>query len=44
MTRLLDFDLLPRIKQINKVKLYRVENGEADLPDHFETLWDARSK
>ncbi|MGI5170429.1 Tn3 family transposase [Spirillospora sp. CA-253888] len=24
------FDLLPRIKQINKVKLYRVEAGESD--------------
>ncbi|MEZ7124756.1 Tn3 family transposase [Nonomuraea sp. AD125B] len=31
VTRLLGFDLLPRIKQINKVKLYRVESGESDL-------------
>jgi TnpA family transposase len=31
VTRLLGFDLLPRIKQINKVKLYRVESGEGDL-------------
>lgn len=30
VTRLLGFDLLPRIKQINKVKLYRVESGESD--------------
>ncbi|MFI7709024.1 Tn3 family transposase [Nonomuraea sp. NPDC049480] len=31
VTRLLGFDLLPRIKQINKVKLYRVESGDSDL-------------
>ncbi|MEV1243076.1 Tn3 family transposase [Nonomuraea sp. NPDC049750] len=31
VTRLLGFDLLPRIKQINKVKLYRVESGESEL-------------
>lgn len=31
MTRLLGFDLLPRIKQINKVKLYRIESGESEL-------------
>ncbi|GAA3307806.1 hypothetical protein GCM10020219_007360 [Nonomuraea dietziae] len=31
VTMLLGFDLLPRIKQINKVKLYRVESGEGDL-------------
>ncbi|GAA3169039.1 hypothetical protein GCM10020001_113940 [Nonomuraea salmonea] len=31
VTRLLGFDLLPRIKRINKVKLYRVESGESDL-------------
>jgi TnpA family transposase len=31
VTRLLGFDLLPRIKQINKVKLYRVESGEGNL-------------
>ena len=30
VTRLLGFDLLPRIKQINKVKLYRPAAGEAD--------------
>lgn len=27
ITRLLRFDLLPRIKQINKVRLYRPETG-----------------
>ncbi|GAA4224801.1 hypothetical protein GCM10023075_21180 [Streptosporangium album] len=31
VTRLLGFDLLPRIKQINKVKLHRVESGKSDL-------------
>jgi hypothetical protein len=31
VSRLLGLDLLPRIKQINKVKLYRVESGESDL-------------
>ncbi|GGZ41539.1 hypothetical protein GCM10010344_02870 [Streptomyces bluensis] len=30
ITRLLDFDLLPRIKRINKVKLYRPVAGEPD--------------
>lgn len=30
ITRLLGFDLLPRIKQINKVKLYRLAPGETD--------------
>jgi len=30
ITRLLGFDLLPRIKQINKVKLYRLGPGEVD--------------
>lgn len=30
ITRLLGFDLLPRIKQINKVKLYRVGPGQTD--------------
>jgi TnpA family transposase len=30
VTRLLGFDLLPRIKQINKVKLYRPAAGEPD--------------
>jgi TnpA family transposase len=31
ITKLLGFDLLPRIKRINKVKLYRPEAGEPDL-------------
>lgn len=31
ITRLLGFDLLPRIKRINKVKLYRPAAGEPDL-------------
>jgi TnpA family transposase len=30
ITRLLGFDLLPRIKQINKVKLYRPDAGQPD--------------
>ncbi|MFI9172401.1 Tn3 family transposase [Streptomyces lincolnensis] len=30
ITRLLNFDLLPRIKRINKVKLYRPVAGEPD--------------
>nr|WP_266099576.1 Tn3 family transposase [Rhodococcus ruber] len=30
ITRLLGFELLPRIKQINKVKLYRLAPGETD--------------
>ena len=30
ITRLLDFDLLPRIKQINKVKLYGPDRGQPD--------------
>jgi TnpA family transposase len=30
VTRLLGFDLLPRIKQINRVKLYRPEPGDRD--------------
>jgi len=30
ITRLLGFDLLPRIKQINKVRLYRPQAGEGD--------------
>jgi len=30
ITRLLGFDLLPRIKQINKVRLYRPAAGQAD--------------
>ncbi|MGH3518510.1 MAG: Tn3 family transposase [Haloechinothrix sp.] len=31
ITKLLGFDLLPRIKRINKVKLYRPTTGEPDL-------------
>jgi TnpA family transposase len=31
ITRLLGFDLLPRIKQINKVRLYRPATGETDV-------------
>ena len=31
ITRLLGFDLLPRIKRINKVKLYRPAAGEPEL-------------
>lgn len=31
VTKLLGFDLLPRIKRINKVKLYRPAAGETDL-------------
>ncbi|MFI5888796.1 Tn3 family transposase [Actinoplanes sp. NPDC051513] len=31
ITRLLGFDLLPRIKQINKVRLYRPASGEPDV-------------
>ncbi|WP_445528975.1 Tn3 family transposase [Streptomyces cyslabdanicus] len=30
VTRLLNFDLLPRIKRINKAKLYRPVAGESD--------------
>ncbi len=30
ITRLLGFDLLPRIKRINKVRLYRPAAGESD--------------
>ena len=30
ITRLLGFDLLPRIKRINTVKLYRPATGETD--------------
>lgn len=30
ITRLLGFDLLPRIKRINKVRLYRPAAGEPD--------------
>ena len=32
ITRLLNFDLLPRIKRINKVKLYRPAGGEHGYP------------
>jgi TnpA family transposase len=32
VTRLLGFDLPPRIKQINKVKLYRPAAGEPECP------------
>ena len=32
ITRLLNFDLLPRIKRINKVKLYRPTGGEHTYP------------
>jgi TnpA family transposase len=31
ITKLLGFDLLPRIKRINKVKLYRPTAGEPEL-------------
>ena len=30
ITRLLDFDLLARIKQINKIKLYQPDRGDPD--------------
>jgi TnpA family transposase len=30
ITRMLDFDLLPRIKQINKIKLYHPDRGDPD--------------
>ena len=35
VTRLLGFDLLPRIKQINKVKLYRAAAGEPAAYPHL---------
>ena len=41
ITRLLDFDLLPRIKQINKVRLYRVRAGE---PDAYPRLTSALTR
>jgi TnpA family transposase len=41
ITRLLDFDLLPRIKQINKVRLYRVRAGE---PDAYPRLTPALTR
>lgn len=36
ITRLLGFDLLPRIKQINKMKLYRPDRGEPDAYPELE--------
>src|SRR4051812_8348102 len=41
VTRLLGFDLLPRIKRINKVKLYRPDTGE---PDAYPRLQDALTR
>jgi TnpA family transposase len=41
ITRLLGFDLLPRIKQINRVKLYRPAAGE---PDTFPALTPALTR
>ncbi|MFG2630670.1 transposase [Streptomyces sp. NPDC048473] len=41
LTRLLGYDLLPRIKQINKVKLYRP--GRED-EDNYERLADAMTR
>ena len=41
ITRLLGFDLLPRIKQINKVKLYRPTVGE---PDAYPALAPALTR
>ncbi len=41
ITRLLDFDLLPRIKQINHVKLYRPKTGE---PDAYPLLQPALTR
>ncbi len=41
ITRLLGFDLLPRIKQINKVKLYRPDRGD---PDAFPQLKPAMTR
>jgi TnpA family transposase len=41
ITRLLGFDLLPRIKQINKVKLYRPASGE---PDAYPRLTPALTR
>lgn len=35
VTRLLNVDLLPRIKQINRVKLYRPRTGEPDAYPHL---------
>jgi len=36
ITRLLGFDLLPRIKQINKIRLYRPGTGEPDAHPQLE--------
>ncbi|MFI6730198.1 transposase [Streptomyces atratus] len=41
ITRLLNFDLLPRIKRINKVKLYRLVAGE---PDAYPQLTPALTR
>jgi TnpA family transposase len=41
ITRLLGFDLLPRIKRINKVRLYRPAGGE---PDTYPRLMPALSR
>jgi TnpA family transposase len=41
ITRLLGFDLLPRIKQINRVRLYRPHTGE---PDRFPNLTPAMTR
>jgi TnpA family transposase len=41
ITRLLGFDLLPRIKQINKVRLYRPAAGE---PDAYPSLTPAMTR
>lgn len=41
ITRLLGFDLLPRIKQINKVRLYRPVTGQ---PDAFPQLTPALTR
>ncbi len=35
ITRLLNFDLLPRVKQINKTRLYRPRAGEPDAYPHL---------
>ncbi|CAM5562044.1 transposase (plasmid) [Streptomyces viridifaciens] len=41
LTRLLGYDLLPRIKQINKVKLYRPGREDEDI---YERLADAMTR
>ncbi len=43
ITRLLGFDLLPRIKQINRVRLYRPVAGQADAFRHLTPALTARS-